>query len=94
MPSLWFGQCDPHRSPLERFGMLERCRFPGFDDKIISMYARAVRTRGHFPSDESAMKRVFLVLRLVAEKWRMPAREWMAAKAQFAIVFEDRFTPQ
>jgi transposase-like protein len=23
---------------------------------------------------------------------KMPAREWTAAKAQFAILFEDRFT--
>jgi hypothetical protein len=26
------------------------------------------------------------------KEWRMPAREWIAAKAQFAILFEDRFT--
>jgi putative transposase len=63
-------------------------------ESLNAKIRRAVRTRGHFPNDESAMKLVFLVLRLVAEKWRMPAREWMAAKAQFAIVFEDRFTPQ
>jgi putative transposase len=63
-------------------------------ESLNAKICRAVRTRGHFPSDESAMKLVFLVLRLVAEKWSMPAREWMAAKAQFAIVFEDRFIPQ
>jgi putative transposase len=63
-------------------------------ESLNAKIRRAVRTSGHLPSDESAMKLVFLVLRLVAEKWRMPAREWMAAKAQFAIVFEDRFTPQ
>jgi putative transposase len=25
------------------------------------------------------------------KEWKMPAREWTAAKAQFAILFEDRF---
>jgi putative transposase len=37
------------------------------------------------------LKLLFLVLNLAAKQWRMPAREWTAAKAQFAILFEDRF---
>jgi putative transposase len=37
------------------------------------------------------LKLLFLVLNLAAKGWRMPAREWTAAKAQFAILFEDRF---
>src|SRR5512147_749958 len=53
---------------------------------------RAVRTRGHFPTDESALKLLFLVLNLAAKEWKMPPREWCMAKAQFAILFEDRFT--
>jgi len=53
---------------------------------------RAVRARGHFPHDDAALKLLFLVLNLAARRWRMPAREWTAAKAQFAILFEDRFT--
>ena len=52
---------------------------------------RAVRARGHFPTDEAVLKLLFLVLNLAAKEWRMPAREWSAAKAQFAILFEDRF---
>lgn len=53
---------------------------------------RAVRARGHFPHDDAALKLLFLVLKLATKEWRMPAREWTAAKAQFAILFEDRFT--
>jgi putative transposase len=52
---------------------------------------RAVRTRGHFPSDDSALKLLFLVLNLAEREWRMPPREWAMAKAQFAILFEERF---
>jgi putative transposase len=52
---------------------------------------RAVRARGHFPHDDAVLKLLFLVLNLAAKEWRMPAREWTAAKAQFAILFEDRF---
>ena len=53
---------------------------------------RAVRARGRFPTDEAVLKLLFLVLNLTAKEWKMPAREWTAAKAQFAILFEDRFT--
>ena len=52
---------------------------------------RAVRTRGHFPNDESAMKLLFLVLNRSEKEWRMPPREWVIAKAQFAILFDQRF---
>jgi putative transposase len=53
---------------------------------------RAVRTRGHFPTDEAAMKLLFLVLNRSEKEWIMPAREWCMAKAQFAILFGERFT--
>jgi putative transposase len=52
---------------------------------------RAVRTRGHFPSDEAAMKLLFLVLHLTERDWKMPPKEWGMARAQFAILFEERF---
>ena len=53
---------------------------------------RAVRTRGHFPTDEAALKLLYLVLNLAEKEWKMPPREWTMAKAQLAILFEDRFT--
>ncbi len=52
---------------------------------------RAVRTRGHFPSDEAALQLLFLVLNLAEREWRMPPREWAMARAQFAILFDERF---
>jgi len=53
---------------------------------------RAVRTRGHFPNDEAALKMLFLVLNRSEKEWTMPAREWGLAMAQFAILFGERFT--
>ena len=53
---------------------------------------RAVRARGHFPTDEAAVKLLFLVLHRAEKAWIMPAREWTMAKAQFAILFGERFT--
>ena len=52
----------------------------------------AVRTRGHFPTDEAALKLLYLVLNRTEKAWTMPAREWSMAKAQFALLFGERFT--
>jgi putative transposase len=60
-------------------------------EALNSKLRRAVRARGHFPTDEAAMKLLFLVLNLAQKEWKMPPREWMMAKAQFAILFEGRF---
>jgi len=61
-------------------------------EALNSKLRRAVRARGHFPSDEAAMKLLFLVLNRTEKEWTMPPREWSLAKAHFAILFGERFT--
>jgi putative transposase len=61
-------------------------------ESLNSKLRRAIRARGHFPTDEAAMKLLFLVLNRSEKEWTMPAREWSLAKAQFAILFGERFT--
>jgi putative transposase len=61
-------------------------------EALNSKLRRAVRARGHFPTDEAALKLLFLVLNRSEKEWTMPAREWSSAKAQFAILFGERFT--
>lgn len=61
---------------------------------IESLHARvrkAVRNRGHFPSDAAATKAIYLVLKQVEAKWTNPPIAWGAAKTQLAIQFEERF---
>ena len=53
---------------------------------------RAVRARGHFPTGNAALKLLFLVLNRAEKEWTMPPREWAMAKAQFAVLFGERFT--
>ena len=60
-------------------------------EALHSKLRRAVRTRGHFPSDDAAMKLLYLVLNNAAEEWKRPPREWFEAKTQFAVVFGERF---
>jgi putative transposase len=61
-------------------------------EALNSKLRRAVRARGHFPTDEAAMKLLFLVLNRTEREWKMPPREWAMAKAQFAVLFGERFT--
>lgn len=60
-------------------------------EALNSKPRRAVRTRGHFPNDDAAMKLLYLVLNHAAAEWKRPPREWFEAKTQFAIVFGERF---
>src|SRR5918995_5905062 len=60
-------------------------------EALNSKLRRAVRARGHFPTDEAALKLLFLVLNRSEKEWTMPAREWCMAKAQFAVLFGERF---
>jgi putative transposase len=60
-------------------------------ESLHSQVRKAVRGRGHFPSDEAASKLIWLVLRNISAKWKSPPISWHAAKAQFALQFQDRF---
>lgn len=51
---------------------------------------KIIKTRGSFPTDEAALKLLYLALQNIARKWTMPIREWKAALNRFAILFEDR----
>jgi len=61
-------------------------------EALNSKLRRAVRARGHFPSDEAATKLLYLVLNHAAEDWKRPPREWFEAKTQFAVIFKERFS--
>lgn len=51
---------------------------------------KIIKTRGSFPSDEAAMKLLYLAIQNAGVHWRRPI-EWTAAMGQFAILFGDRF---
>jgi putative transposase len=63
-------------------------------ESLNSKLRTAVRSRGHFPNEDAATKLLFLVLREVSREWKMPPREWAAARTQFAVMFGDRFTAE
>ena len=51
---------------------------------------KIIKTRGSFPTDEAALKLLYLALRNAGVHWRRPV-EWTAAMGQFAIHFGARF---
>ena len=63
-------------------------------EALNSKLRRAVRTRGHFPTDDAAMKLLYLVLNHAAEDWKRAPREWTEARTQFAVIFGERFMGQ
>ena len=75
--------------------------FPGEVRKIIyttnaieslnASVRKAVRNKGHFPSDHAATKLIWLALRNITANWKRPPMAWQAAKAQLAIQFGARF---
>lgn len=50
---------------------------------------KATKTRGAFPSEEAALKLLFLVIRNVSKKWKSVAG-WRAALNHFAILWPER----
>ncbi|KRC71916.1 transposase [Achromobacter sp. Root83] len=58
-------------------------------ESINAQLRRAVKTRGHFPSDEAATKLLWLVLRNITGAWGSATHDWKAAMNQFAVI---RFT--
>ena len=60
-------------------------------ESLNSTVRRAVRTRGHFPNDRAAAKLIYLTLRKIERKWQRPQTYWFQARAEFAILFGDRF---
>lgn len=59
-------------------------------ESLNSVLRKAVRSKGHFPSDEAALKLLYLALRNVQRKWNGVTKDWKRIYAQLKIFFEDR----
>lgn len=59
-------------------------------ESLNATLRKAVRNRGHFPTEDSLLKVLYLAIRGVSKKWTMPIREWKQALNRFAIMFPER----
>ncbi|HKU50931.1 MAG TPA: IS256 family transposase [Nitrospira sp.] len=82
----------PKISPMFRFS--EEIRKAIYTTNIIESLNYSLRkitkTRAAFPSEEAAVKLLWLGLQAAAKRWTMPIRNWGLAVNQFAIIFDDR----
>lgn len=62
-------------------------------ESLNARFRRAVRARGHFPNEQSAMKTLYLVVRSLDPKGTGQTRwavRWIPALNAFAITFAER----
>jgi putative transposase len=51
---------------------------------------KIIKTRGHFPTEDAALKLLWLALMRAEQRWTYPIKEWSRALHQFAIYFPGR----
>src|SRR5450432_469327 len=51
---------------------------------------KIIKTRGSFPTDDAAMKLLYLALQNASKKWTMPVQHWSEALNRFAILWPER----
>ncbi len=54
---------------------------------------KLIKTRAAFPTDEAAIKLLYLGLRNIGRRWTMPIQNWKLAMSQFMIRFDKQFNP-
>ena len=59
-------------------------------ESLNSVIRKATKQRKVFPTDDAAMKVVYLAIQSAAKKWTMPIRNWKPALKRFMIDFGDR----
>lgn len=62
-------------------------------ENVHRQLRKIIKTRGHFPNDEAALKLLYLALRHMQTRWAT-ARQWVDALPHFAVLFGDRFVPE
>lgn len=60
-------------------------------ESLNSVIRKAIKNRKIFPSDQSALKVVYLAIKQASQRWTMSLHDWRSAMNRFAIEFDDRF---
>jgi putative transposase len=59
-------------------------------ESVNSVIRKFTRNRKIYPSEDSALKNVYMAIREASRKWTLPIKHWKQALNHFAILFEDR----
>jgi len=61
-------------------------------ESVNMQVRKIIKTRGHFPSEEAALKLIYLAIRNLTAKWSGSAPNWSDAARELAIAYGERFT--
>ena len=61
-------------------------------ESLNSVIRKATKKRKLFPTDDAALKVVYLAVNQASRKWTMPIQNWKLALNRFSIEFGDRVT--
>lgn len=59
-------------------------------ESLNSVIRKAINNRKVFPTDQSAMKVIYLAIQAASKRWSMPIHHWQNALNRFMIEFPDR----
>ncbi len=59
-------------------------------ESLNSVIRKAINNRKVFPTDQSALKVIYLAIQAASKKWTMPIHHWQNALNRFMIEFPDR----
>lgn len=59
-------------------------------ESLNSVIRKSIKNRKIFPSDQSALKVVYLAIQRASKKWTMSLHDWRSAMNRFTIEFEGR----
>lgn len=62
-------------------------------ESLNSVIRKATKKRKVFPSDNAALKVVYLATEAASKKWTMPIKNWKRALNRFMIEFENQLEP-
>lgn len=62
-------------------------------ESLNSVIRKATNKRKIFPTDEAALKVVYLATQAASKRWTLPIQNWKQAMNRFAIEFEEQLTP-
>ena len=53
---------------------------------------KVIKHKRIFPSDDAALKQLYLALRNITKKWTMPIRDWKSDMNCLMIMFKERLS--
>ena len=59
-------------------------------ESLNNSLRKVTKNRNSFPSDEAAIKLLYMALKNIQKKWTMPIQNWNLALQQLSIRFEER----